>query len=75
MCPPGFTEYEGDVPGGGLTGGYAANSDKCADDCMLRNDCNSFAHSVIKKTCKLLAEKIPSTAKYQDYRFCRRDGK
>ena len=70
MCPTGFTPYDGDVWGGGLTGLYAANLAKCAADCDENNNCNGFEYSQSKQMCKLLSQNTPTEPKYGDYQFC-----
>ena len=61
---------DGDVSGGGLTGGYDATLQKCKNDCDARKDCYSFSHSISKQECKLMAESKPTHGKWQDYQFC-----
>ena len=61
---------EGDVSGGGLTGGYSATLVKCKNDCDSRHDCHAFEHSSSKDECKLLAESINQQEHWGDLQFC-----
>ena len=70
MCPTGYLPMDGDVSGGGLTGGYDATLQTCKKDCDARNVCHSFSHSISKEECKLMAESTPTQEKWQDYQFC-----
>ena len=64
---------DGDVPGGGLTGGYGASPEKCKNDCEARLDCNSLKYSPGEIWCVLMNERTPTSAKtYQDHQFCQR---
>ena len=74
-CPDRFEAFDGDVRGGGLTGGYDASIQKCADDCTARSDCNGFVHSEDQQSCKLVNEKQPTASKWQDFQFCSKIGK
>ena len=70
-CPPGFTPYNGDVVGPGLTLFYPADLPKCAADCYKNINCNGFAYSESEYlSCKLVKEKRPTAPKYRDYQFC-----
>ena len=69
-CPPSYLEMDGDVQGGGLTGGYASSLEQCKNDCDSQHDCNSFSHSMSKNWCKLMAEKTPTHTQYGDAQFC-----
>ena len=69
-CPLWYLAMDGDVQGGGLTGGYSATLYQCKNDCGARRDCNSFAHSSSRNWCKLMAEKTPTHPQYKDVQFC-----
>ena len=70
LCPPGYLAMDGDVSGGGLTGGYSATLYKCKYDCDDRYDCNSFSHSISRNWCKLMAEKTPTHPQHMHEQFC-----
>ena len=73
VCPTGYLAIDGDVAGGGLTGGYSASLEKCKDDCEARSDCNSFVHSTNANSCKLMEEAAPTHPKWKDGQFCKKD--
>ena len=63
---------DGDVVGGGLTGGYTATLEECKKDCDARLDCNSLKYSPGSTLCVLMNERTPTSSKYQDHQFCKR---
>ena len=72
-CPENYLAVDGDVPGGGLTGGYRATLEECKNDCESRLDCNSLKYSPGETLCVLMNERTPTSAnKYQDHQFCQR---
>ena len=72
-CPESYLAVNGDVEGGGLTGGYTATLEECKKDCDARLDCNSLKYSPGSTSCVLMNEKTPTTSnKYQDHQFCKR---
>ena len=68
----GYLAMDGDVEGGGLSGGYSASLEECKNDCGGRSDCNSFEHSTSANWCKLLGESAPTHPQHEDFQFCRK---
>ena len=71
-CPESYLAVDGDVVGGGLTGGYTATLEECKKDCDARLDCNSLKYSPGSTLCVLMNERTPTSSKYQDHQFCKR---
>ena len=73
-CPESYLAVDGDVLGGGLTGGYTATLEECKKDCDARLDCNSLKYSPTSTSCVLMNERTPTPGinKFQDHQLCKR---
>ena len=76
MCPPGYLEKIGDLPGWGTDLGRALNltKDQCTQRCSLHDQCLSFEHSEYQMKCNLNKLAQPTLGPYKDFVFCTKNG-
>ena len=72
-CPDGYVHKKGDISGASLQGDIKATLEECADKCTANSSCNSFEHK--ENVCNLNKESEPNGPVYQDFIFCKKEGK
>lgn len=71
VCPDGYSEKSGDIPGWGQIGKRSApNVIECGKLCDGASGCWSFEYSTTEKFCNLNRDANPRVGAYKDYAFC-----